>query len=531
MKNNNLITRPDVLMIYEDKGNVELAVKQIIDLSLSFKSFKLAQQSISEINKFEPKVLLISSNDVKRSIQFYIEYLESSEQDITPHSAVLLINNRETLCAYLACENNLFDDYVIINPLNEPYRLKLVLIHQLKIMDDLKSNGLEELTSKGDEQLASCIEHGVALKRTFQSEVDGCKDNILEKIATSLNESETKAVLEKIISISLDELNSNLSSNFDDVIDRLLQFKEDNKAIHQDISELNAPKKKTADGVNTESLLASTEDTNKNVLRYKLLIAEPSELFSQVIHEIFSDTAFKFIIVNDGAVALEKIKELKPDVVLLAYDLPSFTGLDITRVIRKEGNSVPIIAYTHQRDLGVIKRWITLGLSGYLIKPSKRSLLLKSVNQAIKMPIDLIQYDNSSGKDKIIWVPKYSVNHQGLDDQHKALFEMINTFFLQEDELLAISILSDLSDYMELHFETEENLLKQINYPKYAEHIKQHDALRKKFQLLLTQLDNYDAEKHHKIASFLYKWLASHILKDDMDYKDYALSIDEPSFQ
>ena len=88
----------------------------------------------------------------------------------------------------------------------------------------------------------------------------------------------------------------------------------------------------------------------------------------------------------------------------------------------------------------------------------------------------------------------------------------------------------NLSSYIDLHFESEENLLKQINYPGTEEHIKKHTELKSKFHLLENKLENYDIDIHHKIAMFLYSWLAKHILKSDMEYKSYALSIEEESF-
>ena len=81
-----------------------------------------------------------------------------------------------------------------------------------------------------------------------------------------------------------------------------------------------------------------------------------------------------------------------------------------------------------------------------------------------------------------------------------------------------------------MHFKAEENLLRQINYPKTAEHIKQHNELTDKFNLLEQKLDNYTIDLHHKISTFLYSWLTSYILKSDMDYKYYAQSIEETSF-
>ena len=107
MKKNNIAAQPEVLMVYQDKSIVEMSIKQIAELKLKFASYKMESTDLKKVQAKKPKVLLISSNDVKHSIQYYIDYLEEYEQNIPPHRAVLLINHRETLCAYLACENGL----------------------------------------------------------------------------------------------------------------------------------------------------------------------------------------------------------------------------------------------------------------------------------------------------------------------------------------------------------------------------------------------------------------------------------------
>lgn len=68
------------------------------------------------------------------------------------------------------------------------------------------------------------------------------------------------------------------------------------------------------------------------------------------------------------------------------------------------------------------------------------------------------------------------------------------------------------------------------NHPDTEDHIRKHAELRNKFHLLEEKLTHYNIDIYHKIAMFLYNWLAKHILKSDMEYKSYALSIDEGSF-
>jgi hemerythrin-like metal-binding protein len=113
-----------------------------------------------------------------------------------------------------------------------------------------------------------------------------------------------------------------------------------------------------------------------------------------------------------------------------------------------------------------------------------------------------------------------------MDDQHKLLFEMINEFFRKDGKKEATMLFHNLSSYIDLHFEAEETLLKQINYPDTEKHIKKHNELRAKFHAMQEKLADYDIDVHHRIAMFLYNWLAKHILIADMEYKSYAVSID-----
>lgn len=530
MKHVNLPNHPDVVMIYQDKDTVESAITQIMELEVEFKTYKFSIDTLHDIVELKPKVVLLSSNNVKNTIQFYIDYLEEYEQNIAPHSAILLINNKEKECAFLACENGLFDNYAIINPLNDPYRLKLVLLHELKIIESHKNNSIEKLISDGEDQLASCIEHGVTLKRSFTHEVSKCEGNILAATSNLEENVKAKEMLSELVGVNFGEMNESISANIDDILQQMVELKINSQSIKQNIESYHAPRRKTALGVNPNAFTEGSEQKHKTS-SYKILIAEPSDLFSRVIEEIFAETVFKYLLVNDGKDALNQIEIFEPDVVLLAYDLPSLNGLEITQQLRAMHNHLPIIAYIHDRDKKAINQWIPYGLSSYLIKPSKKSIILKSVTKAVKHPIDIIPGKSGQLMQEIKWLPEYSVGNAELDEQHKMLFTMTNDFLKQEGKAAAVAIFDNLISYIDLHFECEENLLRQINYPKTEEHVIEHNKLREKFLIIKEKLTDYDLEVHHKVAMFLYKWLAKHIIKSDMEFKEYALSIEEESFK
>jgi hemerythrin-like metal-binding protein len=528
MKYTSLSSQPDVILVYQDHNTVEPAIEQIKDLKLKFTAYLFNKNTLHKIAIQKPKILLLSSNNVKITIQYYINFLEGYGQKIAPHCAILLINNRESSSAYLACENGLFDNYVIINPFNEPNRLKLVLLKELQLIQDHQNDNLDKLISEIEDEFISCIKQGVALKNMFMQEVNKCGSNLLSTVNKVISDDEVKTVLENLITISLEQMHGNISKATQSIIDQLITLKEGNQLLKQHIEITHEPKMKTAVGVNTKLLNADGE-RQKPTLSYKVLIAEPSDLFSRVVDEMFAQTVFKYVLVHDGETALAQIADFKPDVILMAYDLPKLNGIEVTKALRKEGNKTPVIAYTHLCDKKMIKRWIPLGLSSYIIKPSKKSIILKSITQAVKNPIEIL-YHKGSEKADIQWIPEYSVGNKEMDEQHKTLFIMINDFFHHDSKEEVVKIFKNLITYVNLHFKAEENLLRQINYPKTAEHIIKHHELTDKFYFLEQKLDDYNIDLHHKISTLLYSWLTSHILKSDMDYKTYALSIEEKSF-
>ena len=527
MRKNDL-SHPEIILVYQERDSVEQAIEQIQSLKLNFKAYQLNQNTLHKITLHKPKILLLSSNSVKKTIQYYINFLEEYGEKIAPHCAILLINNRESSNAYLACENGLFDNYVIINPFNEPNRLKLALLKELKLIKNHQNDNLEKLISESEDEFTSFIKQGVELKNTFMNEVNKCESSLLSTVNKVIDDDEVKIVLEKLIISNLEKMHGNISKTTQSIVEQLVALKKNNQSMKQHIEVTREPKKKTMVGVNIKSLISDNED-NKSTLSYKVLIAEPSDLFARVINQMFAETVFEYLLVHDGQTALEQIAVFKPDVVLMAYDLPKLNGIEVTKTLRKDGNKTPIVAYTHLCDKKMIKRWIPLGLSGYIIKPSKKSIILKSITQAVKNPIEII-YHKGSDKEDIQWLPEYSVGNKEMDEQHKMLFIMINEFFHSENKEAVVKLFQSLGQYVILHFKAEEDLLRQINYPKTAEHIIKHKELTDKFHLLEQKLDNYNLDLHHKISTFLYNWLTSHILKSDMDYKSYALSIEETSF-
>ncbi len=122
------------------------------------------------------------------------------------------------------------------------------------------------------------------------------------------------------------------------------------------------------------------------------------------------------------------------------------------------------------------------------------------------------------------WKDAYSVGVPELDDQHRALIEIINSLDAIEREGGEISrVLDTLDWYVEEHFATEEKLLKQAGYADYEGHQAEHrkfETWLKSTRFYMRNAGPQSAEAAKEVSDYLKDWLAKHILVMDMDYRD-----------
>jgi DNA-binding NarL/FixJ family response regulator len=83
--------------------------------------------------------------------------------------------------------------------------------------------------------------------------------------------------------------------------------------------------------------------------------------------------------VSDGLEAIQKAKQLKPNLVLLDIGLPTVNGIEVARVAPE----CKIIFLTSECDAFVVQEAITLGAWGYVVKAMAESDLMTAVEAVI----------------------------------------------------------------------------------------------------------------------------------------------------
>ena len=94
-------------------------------------------------------------------------------------------------------------------------------------------------------------------------------------------------------------------------------------------------------------------------------------------HELVAEAA-------DGAEAVEKFVDLKPDVLLLDLVLPKKDGLTALKEIMETNPNAKIIMITVLDNKQMIQDCISAGAQAYITKPFTADDVLKSISLAVK---------------------------------------------------------------------------------------------------------------------------------------------------
>jgi DNA-binding NarL/FixJ family response regulator len=82
---------------------------------------------------------------------------------------------------------------------------------------------------------------------------------------------------------------------------------------------------------------------------------------------------------SDGAEALEKAKDLTPDVMVLDVTMPRMNGLEACRLLRRQSPALEILFVTQHDSPQMMREALEAGARGYVVKSNAARDLLAAV--------------------------------------------------------------------------------------------------------------------------------------------------------
>ena len=130
--------------------------------------------------------------------------------------------------------------------------------------------------------------------------------------------------------------------------------------------------------------------------------------------------------------------------------------------------------------------------------------------------------DSQTGREGLVWKDKYSVKVKEIDDQHKQLFEIINSLIQvithTPNEGEVKTIIEKIIAYKAIHFATEEKYFHQFNFSGAQEHEARHKEFNQKVEEIQKQYEGDTVGFAFALVDFLEDWLINHLMFTDQQY-------------
>ena len=113
-----------------------------------------------------------------------------------------------------------------------------------------------------------------------------------------------------------------------------------------------------------------------------ILIVDDSPTDRQFLTEILSKNGFKVSTADSAEDAMQKVKQLRPDLVLMDVVLPGQNGFQATRALSKDEStkSIPVIICT-SKNQETDRVWgLRQGARDYIAKPINQAELLAKIS-------------------------------------------------------------------------------------------------------------------------------------------------------
>lgn len=82
---------------------------------------------------------------------------------------------------------------------------------------------------------------------------------------------------------------------------------------------------------------------------------------------------------NDGEECLEKLKTVKPEVLLLDINMPKKNGIEVLKSIRNQNLKVKVLILTVHNEIEYLLKAVDIGVDGYILKDSESAELKRAI--------------------------------------------------------------------------------------------------------------------------------------------------------
>jgi len=118
----------------------------------------------------------------------------------------------------------------------------------------------------------------------------------------------------------------------------------------------------------------------------RILIVDDEEDILELLKYNLNREGYKVVSASSGEKCLQKAASEKPDLIVLDLMLPGIDGLEVTKILKSDSNTlhIPIIMLTAKGEEADIVAGLELGADDYITKPFSPRILIARVRAVIR---------------------------------------------------------------------------------------------------------------------------------------------------
>jgi len=177
----------------------------------------------------------------------------------------------------------------------------------------------------------------------------------------------------------------------------------------------------------------------------KILIVEDNQENTDLLVFFLKPKGYDITAVTDGLQALESIKDVRPDIILLDIMLPKLNGFEVCEKLKNDDStkSIPILMITALKDLKDKVKALEVGADDFISKPFENIELLARVKSLLRLKEfhDELEEKNVELEEKnktLVWMEKFKEELINL-----IVHDMKNPLFVIQGNLQMMSMSLD----------------------------------------------------------------------------------------
>ncbi|WP_051559851.1 response regulator [Marinobacterium jannaschii] len=332
----------------------------------------------------KPRVLILAFPNIKRAEECYLQiFRDDPKAHSFQHQAIVLCSKENIWSAYELCKADFFDDYVLFWPITyDAPRLEMV-VHKA-----LREEGHGVGGPDRSDFAKPCKKIGSVENLIGNYRQQG--DQYLDDASNSIYQ------VEQSLAVALDHLLKKAQSrdgetnSQHEMAEDILKLKE-----HELIDRFQGAKQSIGPLRNWLSSIDKEFDPLINVLNNLksltrqispvVMFVDDDEFQHKLLKQVLKDSGLKIICFDSGSKALAALRNNKPDIILMDFNMPDINGIELTRRLKSADTcrDIPIVLVTGHSERAVVVGSLQAGAVDFVVKPFVRETLMAKINKYV----------------------------------------------------------------------------------------------------------------------------------------------------